>query len=191
MASGFSQFSNSTFGGSKRANDEKKEEEKRKKRIYSTSRIEDILKDLKKGYEADMTPFFENDITLRSANLTFKMTEEEYDKWIYYSANPVDFTEREVVFLNDKGRTLVKLRDYQKEYLHLVGDEVYDEDLGEFLPLNNKIIAMQSRQSSKCFSSQTAIKLQEEIRINTSKLSIRNFLIDQILKCLRWFSKFV
>ena len=121
MASGFSQFSNSTFGGSKRANDVKKEEEKRKKRIYSTARIEDILKDLKKGYEADMTPFFENDITLRSPNLTFKMTEEEYDKWIYYSANPVDFTEREVVFLNDKGRTLVKLRDYQKEYLHLVG----------------------------------------------------------------------
>lgn len=152
MASGFSQFSNSTFGGSKRANDEKKVEEKRKKRIYSTSRIEDILKDLKKGYEADMTPFFENDITLRSANLTFKMTDEEYDKWVYYSANPVDFTEREVVFLNDKGRTLVKLRDYQKEYLHLVGDEVYDEDLGEFLPLNNKIVALQSRQSSKTTS---------------------------------------
>lgn len=149
MASGFSQFSNSTFGGSKRANDEKKEEEKRKKRIYSTSRIEDILKDLKKGYEVDMTPFFENDITLRSANLTFKMTEEEYNNWLKYSTDIVDFVKSEVVFLNDKGRTLVKLRDYQEEYLHLVGDEVYDIEIDEVTPAHPRVVGLQSRQSGK------------------------------------------
>lgn len=36
--------------------------------------------------------------------------------------------------MTDNGRTLVKLRDYQRDYIHLVADEVYNEDLNEFVP---------------------------------------------------------
>ena len=127
----------------------RKPEEKKQAKVYTTEKINEIIKDLRKGYEVSMDPFFENDIDLRSSGVLFKMTPEEYDLWIAYSLNIVDFVAEQVQFLTDNGRRLVKLRDYQEEYLHLVGDETYHEELKEFVAKNRNVVCLQSRQSGK------------------------------------------
>lgn len=125
------------------------QKERKKVRIYTTEKIKDLITDLKKGYDVDMGPFFENDIELRDGNVPFKLTEEEYAKWLEYSGNAEPFIEELVQFMTDNGRTLVKLRDYQRDYIHLVADEVYNEEIGEFVAKNRNVICLQARQSNK------------------------------------------
>lgn len=148
------------------------QKERKKVRIYTTEKIKDLITDLKKGYDVDMGPFFENDIELRDGNVPFKLTEEEYAKWLEYSGNAEPFIEEQVQFMTDNGRTLVKLRDYQRDYIHLVADEVYNEDLNEFVPKNRNICCMQSRQSSKCFIMTTLIQFETEISVNADRVSL-------------------
>ncbi len=83
--------------------------------------------------------------------MTYKYTEEEWEELqrIYCDNDPVRTVEKYVVFMTDKGRRTVKLRKYQKELLHLLGDEVYDENLEIWKPLNKNIIICQSRQTGK------------------------------------------
>ena len=51
--------------------------------------------------------------------------------------------------MTDKGRKTVSLRKYQKELLHLLNDEYYDETLDIWRPVNKNIIVCQSRQTGK------------------------------------------
>jgi hypothetical protein len=55
------------------------------------------------------------------------------------------FTSNYVKFKNDKGFTLVKLRDYQEDIIHMLSDEVWDEDLQDVKLKNNRCVLMQSR----------------------------------------------
>lgn len=167
------------------------QKERKKVRIYTTEKIKDLITDLKKGYDVNMGPFFENDIELRDGNVPFKLTEEEYAKWLEYSGNAELFIEEQVQFMTDNGRALVKLRDYQRDYIHLVADEVYNEELNEFVPKNRNICCMQSRQSSKCFNPATAIILDDSIQINISNVSLKNFFLKKFDIFLLWLKEFV
>jgi len=51
------------------------------KRLYTTEIINDLIRQTKTGSEVDMFPFFSQDIELRNANITFKMTEDEYEEY--------------------------------------------------------------------------------------------------------------
>ena len=59
------------------------------------------------------------------------------------------FVSNYVKFRNDKGFTLVKLRDYQEKFLHMLGDEIWDDNLQDVRMKNRRCISMQSRQTGK------------------------------------------
>lgn len=126
-----------------------KQEEKKLAKVYSTKIINEMIDDLNHGYDIDMDPFFTGDMDFRAPGILFEYTDEELEEWKRCQADPVYFISNYIKFENDNGVTLVQLRDYQKEFIHLAADEFYDPDLGEFVPDHRFLISMQSRQLGK------------------------------------------
>ena len=125
------------------------ENDNKNRRIYSTAVINQLKKDRADGYDIDFSPFFERDLDLRAPNITFNMTQEEHDEYMKCAQDPVYFIENYCKFRTDYGDTLVTLRDFQKEIIHIATDEDYDEELDLFIPRNRNVIWMAARQSSK------------------------------------------
>lgn len=141
---------------SSKAKQDKKDKRKRFA-VYSTERIEQILRSQTEGYEPDMTPFFENDIEFRDANVPFQMTEWEQDEWLKCSADPEYFIGNYVKFQTDRGWQTVDLRPYQKDFIHLVCDEHWSDEYQTFVPENRHVISCMARQSGKCSSGSTEV----------------------------------
>lgn len=108
---------------------DKDSESKKMSKVYSTAKINQILEDIKKGKKPDLDPFFHGKKEYRDCGITFERTEEEEEEYKKCALDCIYFVEKYVKFKNDKGFTLVKLRDYQKDVLHLMSDEVWDEEL--------------------------------------------------------------
>ena len=125
------------------------EKNNKNRRIYSTAVIEQLIKDRSDGYDIDYSPFFERDLELRAPNIIFDMTKEEHDEYMKCAQDPVYFIENYCKFRTDYGDTLVTLRDFQKEIIHISTDEDYNEELDLFVPRNRNVIWMASRQTSK------------------------------------------
>ena len=89
------------------------------KRIYTSEIIERLLDDAKRGLEIDTTPFFMGDLELRAPNIVFQYTEWEIEELQKCMEDPIYFASKYCKFQNDKGRTTVELRDFQKDILHL------------------------------------------------------------------------
>lgn len=120
-----------------------------KQNVYTTEIIDKLLKQYEDGDpDVDMRPFFHGDITLRNADLTFEYTEEEWAEK-ERCEDALYFIEHYCKFKTDTGRKIVKLRQYQKELCHILGDEHWDEELGMLVPDNRHVILMQSRQTGK------------------------------------------
>lgn len=153
------------------------DDDKKKSIIYTTPVIDNLLADMKKGYEVDMYPFFEGNIELRNKNVNFKLSDYELDEFqkCYRDANY--FVENYCKFLTDYGRSTVKLRDYQKEIISSVTTEKYNEEKDLFIPENRYVIIMASRQIGKTTSGDTGIKVKR-------KSKIRKFLIKIFEKLL-------
>lgn len=71
------------------------------------------MEDIKGGNSADMNPFFHGDVDYRDAGVPFEYTDWEKEELEKCSTDIIYFATHYAKFLNDKGRTLVKLRDYQ------------------------------------------------------------------------------
>lgn len=131
--------------------DAKQEElRKKKRRIYTTYMIDELIKEANNGYDIPYEPFFQKDLELRAANVTFEMTKEErdifqrcYDDANYYAANYCQF-------MTDNGRRTVELRDFQQKIIQTVTDERFIEKNDDYGPKNRNVIWMASRQSGKC-----------------------------------------
>ena len=119
------------------------------KRLYTTEIINDLIRQTRTGSEVDLFPFFCQDVELRNANITFKMTEEEYEEYNKCFGDANYFISNYCKFLTDNGRKLVKLRDYQEDIIEAVTSQHYDPDIDEMVPDNPKIILMASRQIGK------------------------------------------
>ena len=156
--------------------------------VYTTAKINQILDDIKKGKKPDLNPFYHGKKDLRDSGITFERTEEEDEEYKKCSLDPIYFVANYVKFRNDKGFTIVKLRDYQEEVLHLMGDEVWDEKLQDVRMKNRRIILLQSRQTGKCFtqSSKLTCKATDQILNlqynNKKKYSFKNYIWDHIKK---------
>ena len=137
-----------------------KEEEPKRTVVYSSALIDQMLEDRRKGYQIDMSPFFQGNVMYRDAGVSFKYTQEELEEILKCSEDCLYFVEKYCKFLNDKGRTLVNLRDYQKDILKLYSDEVWDEEIGDAIPKNRYVILLQSRQTGKCVEGCTEIELE-------------------------------
>lgn len=164
---------------------EKKDNRKRTV-VYSTKKIQEILDSMNSGYEPDMTPFFENDIEFRDANVPFEMTEWEKEEWLKCSLDPEYFISKYVSFQTDKGWKPVELREYQKKFIHLVNDEHWSDEVDTFVPDNKEVICLMARQSGKCFCDNTTVRLPfadlSEIYKTKQNLSLRRWLVGKFAK---------
>lgn len=128
---------------------DKASESNKMSKVYTTAKINQILEDIKKGKKPDLDPFYHGKKDLRDCGITFEKTEEEEEEYKKCACDIIYFVSNYVKFKNDKGFTLVKLRDYQQDVLHLFGDEIWDEDLQDVKMKHNRICLLQSRQTSK------------------------------------------
>ena len=176
----------------------KRAEQEKMSTIYSTAKIEKILNDRRKGVKIDNAPFFQGNILYKDAGLIYQYTDEELEELEKCSLDCNYFVESYAKFLNDKGRTLVTLRDYQHEMLHLMGDEVWSDELSDVKPKNGKIIMMMSRQSSKCVTYSTKVTMMDgPVRIGTQLETLkgefmpytRRWLISKYEKAHKWLYK--
>lgn len=131
---------------------DKAAESNKMSKVYSTVKINQILDDIKRGKKPDLDPFFHGKKDYRDCGITFERTEEEEDEYRKCALDALYFIEKYVKFKNDKGFTLVTLRDYQKEVLHLMSDERWDDELQDITFCNRRICLLQSRQTSKTTS---------------------------------------
>lgn len=137
------------FKTSGKKNDINDIEKKRRAIVYSTEKIESIKNDINSGYVPDMNPFFCGDPKFKDADIIFRLTEPEKEEWRKCFSDCGYFIKNYVPFENDNGVTLVKLRDYQEKFIHLLADEYFDEKISEFIPKYRYLISMQSRQMGK------------------------------------------
>ncbi|MFA5154004.1 MAG: hypothetical protein WC554_15750 [Clostridia bacterium] len=119
------------------------------------------------GAQANLDCFHLRDIELKAGNITFKLSAEEVIEFNKCAADIVYFVEKYCRFMTDKGRSTIKLREYQKRILRALSEEHYIELLQDYGPKNRNIIVMSSRQSGKClFGSEIIIKIEgTEIKI--------------------------
>ena len=128
---------------------DKASESNKMSKVYTTAKINQILEDIKKGKKPDLDPFYHGKKDLRDTGITFEKTEEEEEEYRKCAIDIIYFVSNYVKFKNDKGFTLVKLRDYQQDVLHLFGDEIWDDELQDVTMKNRRCLLLQSRQSAK------------------------------------------
>lgn len=174
---------------------DKVSESNKMSKVYTTAKINQILDDIKHGKKPDLDPFYHGKKDLRDNGITFERTEEEDEEYKKCALDIIYYVSNYAKFKNDKGFTLVKLRDYQEDSLHLLGDEVWDEELGDIRLKHNKLIFLQSRQSSKCFSMDTKLSVQSKevlnhyLKINIKKYSIKKYLWQNTKKIVKYVIK--
>lgn len=140
-------FDNYTYGEER----QKQDEEKRKhRRVYSTALINELIKERQQGYDIPYDAFFQRDLDLRAPNVTFMMTDEEVEEYQKCYDSALYYVENYCKFMTDHGMNTVELRDFQKNVVKTVTDEVYIEDLEDYGPKNRNVIWMAARQSGKC-----------------------------------------
>jgi hypothetical protein len=175
-----------------------KQKKQKKKTIFTTSIIDKILDDLNHGILHDDNPFYQGDSQYKEAYAPFEMTDWEYNEYIKCSVDAVYFVENYVPFENDHGVTLVKLRDYQKKFIHLITDEIYDTEYKEFMPKIRNLISMMSRQNAKtttmcsCFIWYMIFHKSRHLAIvaNKDTTVVEIFRkMDEMMKRLPWFLK--
>lgn len=155
--------------------DKQAEKEKRSK-IYTTERITQILKEQSSGGAPDMDPFWHGQTDYRDQGIAFEYTDKELLELERCANDCLYFVRNYVKFLNDKGRTLVTLRDYQERLLNLLSDEVYDEVSDTIIPKNHEVIIMQSRQTGKCVTGDTEIEIGDDYYPDFDKLTFKNYI---------------
>lgn len=128
--------------------DKQAELEKRSK-VYSTEKIKDITSNVLNGGKADTTPFFHGSPDWRDSGVIFEYTDEELEIMDKCSNDCIWFVENYAKFLNKKGRTTVKLYDFQKENLKTLSGEHWDPEEDVIMPDNPMVCLLQSRQTSK------------------------------------------
>lgn len=117
--------------------------------VWTTEKVNEVLEDLRFGGEINDTCFHEGDFELKGANVFFQLTADEEEEFIKCSQDVDYFVETYCRFLTDEGRRTVILRDFQKEILDTLGEEVWIEKLKDFGPVTRNYILMASRQTGK------------------------------------------
>ena len=93
---------------------DKQAELEKKSKVYSTEKIKDITSNVLNGGKADTTPFFHGSPDWRDSGVIFEYTDEELEIMDKCSNDCVWFVENYAKFMNKKGRSTVKLYDFQK-----------------------------------------------------------------------------
>ena len=127
--------------------------------VWTTVRINKLLEEIDNGMDVKglhNSPFKDNDINLKRANLPFEYTPEEWDELKKCKHDLLYFAYNYCMIQTDQGVQLVKdgggLRDFQEGILNSFKKNKYN-------------ILMASRQTGKCLSMLSKVKV---IDINTN-----------------------
>jgi hypothetical protein len=113
--------------------------------IWSSSVINKALEAITKGLPLKSNPFIGKNTKLLKPDLVFKRTEEEIEDYIKCMKDPVYFASK-CYLMTPEGLKPCILRDYQIDYLR-------------HLQKNRFSIFLSCRQSGKCFSLFSTVKL--------------------------------
>jgi hypothetical protein len=132
-------------------------EEEERKIVFSTKLVEETTNKINDGIivKRYQNPWFQNEVGVRRAGLTFRMTDDEIQEYIKCKLDISYFAEKYCRIKTEDGSVQnIKLRDYQKDVLNL-----YTK--------NRFSILCASRQIGKCFSFNTIVSLKiDEIEID-------------------------
>lgn len=118
-------------------------------KVWNTQIVNETLEQLRYSAEVDLDCFHQRDPELKADNVLFQLTHEEEQEFIKCSQNIEYFVETYCQFLTDYGRQTVDLRDFQRDILNTIGEEVWLEDLEDLGPKVRNYILMASRQTGK------------------------------------------
>lgn len=166
-------------------------EQEKASKIYSTKIINKILDQRAHGIEADMNPFYHGNPSYRDSGIIYQYTDEELKEIERCASDCTYFVAKYCKFLNDKGWSLITLRDYQKRMLNLYSAEVWDDSLNDFRLKNRFVIGLASRQTGKCLLGTTLVKYKDKNgRIKLIKIKDlfkEKFSILQLIKKFLYF----
>jgi len=125
--------------------------------IYSTERVEEILKEYNKtGYLPRNNPFYLKDIRKRKGYLHFQYTDKEITELAKLQASCLYFANNYAYCMTDDGIQQIKLRPYQSRVLRQFESYRFN-------------IFLSSRQSGKCLSGDSIIT------VNNENITIKDF----------------
>jgi len=113
--------------------------------IWSTNIINKALDAIQQGKPLKVSPFYMKNTKLLKPELLYKRTKEEIEDYIRCKTDPIYFASK-CYLMTPEGLQACKLRDYQIEYLN-------------HLQKNRFSIFLSCRQSGKCFSLLSTIKI--------------------------------
>lgn len=144
--------------------------------IWSTYSLNAAVKALKQGLPLKANPFIGKNTQLLKANLVYKRTEQELDDYIKCMEDPVYFATKCYLKNPEGGLSPVTLRDYQVDYLR-------------HLQKNPFSIFLSCRQSGKCFSmlSTIKIKLKNNSQIDNKLEKINHYYIKDNIYNIPFF----
>jgi len=128
--------------------------------VWTTVSVNETIQKLRQGSNVDLGCFYDRNPELKAANILFQLTHEEEKEFIKCSSDITHFVETYCRFMTDKGRDLVTLRDFQREILDTLGEEIWLDFLDDVGPVVRNFILMASRQTGKCqlFNAQIVIR---------------------------------
>ena len=125
-------------------------EVERRSNVYTSEKIDKLLKQFDDGDPTvDLNFTFHGDPDLKNARIRYEYTPWEVKELDRCVEDPEYMIENYCKFMTDYGHIKVKLRKYQRELIHMVGDEHWDEQQQLFIANNRKVLVMQSRQTGK------------------------------------------
>ena len=113
--------------------------------IWSTAVINKALEGIQQGQPLKASPFLNKNTKLLKPELVRRYTPEEIDDYKRCAVDPIYFAEK-CYLMTPEGLKPCKLRDYQKDYIR-------------HLQHNRFSIFLSCRQSGKCFSYLSSIKI--------------------------------
>lgn len=125
--------------------------------IWSTKSLNAAVDALKKGLPLKANPFIGKVTTLLKPDLVYKRTKEEIEDYLHCKQDPVYFASKCYLKNPEGGLSLVKMRDYQVDYLN-------------HLQKNRFSIMLSCRQAGKSLT--TAIFCLWVILFNTDKTGL-------------------
>lgn len=132
--------------------------------VWTTQLVEQTKEKLRYGIQADMSCFHDRDIELKGGKILFKLDTDEVAEFVKCSQDISYFVSKYCRFMTDKGRTTVKLRDYQYDILDELSEESWNDKLDDMAPKYRNYILMAARQTGKCL-------FNSNIEISSSDLS--------------------
>lgn len=166
---------------------DKQSELQKKSTIYNSERVASLEEAILNGEKPDNACFFHGDSNWRDSGVIFEYTDEELAELEKCANDCSYFVEKYCKVLNSKGRTLIKLRDYQKRLLNVMSGEKWDNKTDTIVPEHPHCVLLQSRQSGKCLSQFTTIFVttsikQKSLNINNKKYNIFYFIWKKLKK---------